>query len=101
MTSFRSGGAAVTLAALVIAGVWWVQSAAAAGTALPLWVDTDAGCASGQPATDVDDCLALFHLARIGVALQGISVVFGHSDTDRALLAATRLRSIRWNAWSW
>ncbi len=50
------------------------------GSKLPIWIDTDPAC--GQDAThDPDDCWALLAALRSpGVAVQGVSTVFGNLD---------------------
>ncbi len=59
-----------------------------AGSAVPprVWIDTDAACGEGRR-TDPDDCFAILALGRApGVAVAGISTVFGNAPlevTDR------------------
>jgi hypothetical protein len=44
-----------------------------------IWIDTDAACGHSRT-TDPDDCLAILLLARTpGVAIAGISTVFGNT----------------------
>lgn len=51
-----------------------------------IWIDTDAACGAG-PQVDVDDCLAIWALARAStVEIVGVSTVFGNrplDETDR------------------
>lgn len=62
-----------------------------------LWIDTDAACGHTQR-TDVDDCLALWLVARSAVEVAGVSTVFGNAPLDATHRTTSELAGLV--AWS-